>query len=667
MSRFEVYVFVVLFVFAVGFFLRNVYRLFALLCLAKWEDRFDHLWKRFKNMIVYAFGQLRVLSVGFGLNHFFIFWGFMLLLVVNFQFLFAGLFPRFSFEFLGYPLYGIILFLADIVSVIVIAAVIVAALRRLFFRPPYIEATFDAFVILTMIGTLMIAYFGLHASEIRQGAESMAGWMPVSRALSGLYGPMGPSGLHLFSRGFWWAHALVLLFFLNYLPYGKHLHILAAIPNCFFRSFGFVKTMPRMTFKKGLDFGVSKVVQFTWKDILDFYSCTECGRCQNACPAHNTQKPLNPKQIILAGKHNILKSGAKILAGRPADTLAPAPADASMAVPLIDHDEASVVTDAIWACTTCGACMERCPVFIEQMTKILWMRRHLVMEKSAFPEELTAFFENIEQRFNPWGIAPTERAKWAHELNVPLLVDGAKVEYLFYVGCAGSFDSRNRRVVGSMTKILNAAELSWGILGTEEKCCGDSLRRLGNEYVFDRLAHENIQVFKKYGVKRIITYCPHCFSTLANDYRQYGADLDVVHHSQLISELIAAGRLKIKKEFEGRTVFHDSCYLGRHNDIYEPPREILKATHGGKAPLEMGRNRNQSFCCGAGGGRMWMEESIGKRIYLERTQEALKRDPSTVAVSCPYCMTMFEDGLKDQKVQEKVKVRDLAEIVAETL
>jgi len=667
LSRIEVYVFVVLFIFAVAFFLRNVYRLFALMCLGRYENRFDHLWKRFQNMIVYAFGQLRVISVRFGINHFFIFWGFMLLLMVNLQFLVAGLFPRFSFEFLGRPLYGIILLLADIMSIVVIAAVIIAALRRLFFRPPYIEATFDAFIILALIGTLMVAYFGLHGSEIRQGAEAMVSWMPISKAISHLYGSLATPALHIFSRTFWWIHALVLLFFLNYLPYGKHLHILTAIPNCFFRSFSFVNTMPRMTFKKGLSFGVSKVVQFSWKDILDFYACTECGRCQAACPAHNTQKPLNPKQIILAGKHNMLRSGAEILAARPADTLAPAPADAAMAVPLINHHEESVTTDALWACTTCGACMERCPVFIEQMVKILWMRRHLVMEKSAFPEELIAFFENIEQRFNPWGFAPTERAKWAHDLNVQVLGDGAKVDYLFFVGCAGSFDSRNRHVAASMTKILNAAGLSWGILGNEEKCCGDSLRRLGNEYVFDRLARENVQLFKKYGIKKIITYCPHCFSTLKNDYKQYGADLEVVHHSQLISELIATGKLKLRKEFEGRTVFHDSCYLGRYNNIYDRPREIIKATHGGRAPLEMDRNKNQSFCCGAGGGRMWMEENIGKRISLERTQEALKKNPSTIAVSCPYCMTMFEDGIKDEKMQEKVKIKDLAEIVAATL
>jgi Fe-S oxidoreductase len=288
------------------------------------------------------------------------------------------------------------------------------------------------------------------------------------------------------------------------------------------------------------------------------------------------------------------------------------------------------------------------------------------MEKALFAEELIAFFENTEQRSNPWGIAPSDRSKWTQDLAIKTLADSPDVEYLFYVGCAGSFDSRNRQVVTAMTTILNAASLSWGILGIEEKCCGDSLRRLGNEYVFDKLARENIELFKKYRVRKIITYCPHCFSTLKNDYKQYGADYEVIHHSQLINSLLEQGRIKLRKGTDGKTVIHDSCYLGRYNDIYNEPRAIIRAATG-TAPMEMGRCGEGSFCCGAGGGRMWMEELLGKRIYLERTQEALKANPSTIAVACPYCMTMFEDGVKDEKAQDRVKVKDLSEIVVEAM
>ena len=667
MSTLESLAFAVLLIVGIGFFLRNVYRLFAMVCLGRWENRFDHLWSRFKGMLLYAFVQLRVVSEKFGINHFFLFWGFMVLALVNAQFFIAGVFPRFSFSFLGDIPYGIILFLADVMSLVVIACVVIAVIRRVFFRPPHIEASLDAFFILFMVAFLMVAYFGLHACEIRLGEIGMVSWMPISHGLSTLFAGTSPEATHLYARIFWWIHALVLLFFLNYLPYSKHLHILTAIPNCFFRSFSFVSTVPRMVFKKGNSFGISKVVQFSWKDLFDFLSCTECGRCEAACPAHTTAKPLNPKQVIHEGKLNLLANGRVILSSRPADTLASAPPDATMSIPLINGREESVSTDAVWACTTCGACMVKCPVFIEHVPKIISMRQHLVMEKAQFSEELIGFFENSEQRFNPWGIAPTDRAKWAQDLNVKILSEGAEVDYLFFVGCAGAFDSRNRQVTAALTSILNAANLSWGILGTEEKCCGDSQRRLGNEYVFDRLVRDNIELFKKYGIKKIITYCPHCFSTLKNDYRQFGVDFEVLHHSELIHSLINQGQIKLKGVSNGKTVIHDSCYLGRYNQIYDQPRAILKSASGGTAPMEMKRCGQESFCCGAGGGRMWMEELIGKRIYLERTQEALKTNPSTIAVACPYCMTMFEDGVKDEKAQERVKVKDIAEIVAEAM
>jgi Fe-S oxidoreductase len=618
-------------------------------------------------MCLYAFVQLRVVSEKFGINHFCLFWGFMVLALVNAQFFIAGVFPQFSFSFLGTIPYGILLFLADIMSLVVIACVVIAVIRKVFFRPPHIEASLDAFFILAMVASLMVAYFGLHACEIQLDEVTMASWMPISNGLSNLFANTSPEATHVYARIFWWIHALVLLFFLNYLPYSKHLHILTAIPNCFFRSFSFVSTVPRMVFKKGNNFGTSKVVQFSWKDLFDFLSCTECGRCEAACPAHNTQKPLNPKQVIHEGKLNLLANGKVILSSRPADTLASAPPDAAMTTPLINGSEESVATDAIWACTTCGACMVKCPVFIEHVPKIISMRQHLVMEKAQFSEELIGFFENSEQRFNPWGIAPTDRAKWAQDLDIKILSEGSEVEYLFYVGCAGAFDSRNRQVTTALTSILNAANLSWGILGNEEKCCGDSQRRLGNEYVFDQLARDNIEIFNKYGVKKIITYCPHCFSTLKNDYKQFGADFEVIHHTQLIHSLINQGKIKLQGNANGKTVIHDSCYLGRYNQIYDEPREIVKAASQGTAPMEMQRCGQESFCCGAGGGRMWMEELIGKRIYLERTQEALKTNPSTIAVACPYCMTMFEDGVKDEKAQDRVKVKDISEIVAEQL
>lgn len=661
MSLLENILFVPLFVFTILFFLWNVFRILSRICLGRWENRFDNLWSRLVGMFVYGFGQLRVISEKFGYNHFFLFWGFMVLVCINFEFLVAGMFPRFSLRFIGDIPYGILLFLADVMSLVVLGCVVIAFVRRTFFKPAHIDRTADAYFILSLVGGLMIAYFGMHAYE--PGVEDRLAWMPVSKFLSDMAG----ADSHSLARLFWWLHAFVLLFFLNYLPYSKHLHVLTAIPACFFRSPQLVSILPRLSFRKGERFGISKVIQFRWKDLLDFMSCTECGRCQAVCPAHNTQKPLNPKEVVHQGKLNIIKNGDAVRASRPADMLASAPVEADMAVPLINGHEESVSKDAIWACTTCGACMQVCPVFIEHAPKIVEMRRHLVMEKADFPKELITFFENSEQRSNPWGIAPTDRGKWAHELAVPVLSEKVKADYLFYVGCAGAFDSRARQVTVALTKILNAAGLSWGILGNEEKCCGDSLRRLGNEYVFEKMVLQNIEVFRKHGIGKIITYCPHCYTTLKNDYRQYGFNAEVIHHTQLIDSLIKQGKLKAAgHSHNGSVAIHDSCYLGRYNKIYEEPREIIRACTG-SAPIEMERTGEKSFCCGAGGGRMWMEELIGKRIYLERTKEALRKNPSTIAVACPYCLTMFEDGVKDEKAADRTKVKDIAEIVVESM
>jgi len=431
------------------------------------------------------------------------------------------------------------------------------------------------------------------------------------------------------------------------------MHILTAIPNCFLRRLGKANTLPREPFEAHATFGAGQVDRFTWKDLFDSYSCTECGRCTDVCPAYRTGKPLNPRAVIHDLKVNQLANGPRLRRGQ-------APVQ-----PLIDaQGEGSVAEEVIWDCTTCGACMEVCPVFIEQMPKILLMRRDLVEMRAKFPEELLNLFENIEQRSNPWGIAPTERAKWCASLETKPF--GADTEYLFFVGCAGAFDSRSKHVSLAIGRLLNAAGVSWGILGKDEMCCGDSLRRLGNEFVFDRIARKNAEQFKARGVTKVITMCPHCYSTLKNDYRQYGLELDVVHHSEFIRRLMQAGRLPHHAVSFGRTVFHDSCYLGRHNDVYEAPRAVL-AEATGAAPVEMRRHRADSFCCGAGGGRMWMEEHSGTRINVARVTEALECDPQTICVTCPYCMTMFEDGLKDRDADARVRVKDLAEIVAEGL
>jgi Fe-S oxidoreductase len=555
----------------------------------------------------------------------------------------------------------------DSVSLLALIAVLLAFGRRLIVRPPYLDSayvkgrSFEGFLILAFIGLLMVASFGLNGVKIAMGEEPAA-WMPVSAFVAGLLKACGGCGVGCGSCGllpwgsfFWWIHAGVLLSFICFLPMSKHMHILTAIPNCFFQSLDRPNTQPREEFVPGSSYGVGQVTDFTWKDLFDSFSCTECGRCQDACPANATGKSLNPRQVVHTLKTNLMANARALKVG------------STPPVPLVGLEgEGTNTQETIWACTTCGACLESCPVMIEQMPKIVKMRRHQVEMKSEFPEELLNLFENMEQRSNPWGIAPSERSKWQSSLEVKPFVAG-ETEYLFYVGCAGAFDSRQKHVTVALATIFDAAGISWGVLGKEEKCCGDSLRRLGNEYVFDRMARENVALFTEKRITKVITQCPHCFSTLANDYRQYGLELEVVHHAQLLEELLRSGRLRLNRQVSdlGTVVFHDSCYLGRHNDIYDAPRQVLQQATG-SAPAEFGRHGRNSFCCGAGGGRMWLEEHTGERINLHRVEEALTKNPDTVCVSCPYCLTMFEDGLKDKQAGQ-TRVRDIAEVVAEGL
>jgi Fe-S oxidoreductase len=646
---------------ALLFFVVSLYRRLGLVSMGRSENRFDNLGLRTWDMLLYAFGQKRVLAKPFGINHFIIFWSFIVLLIANGAFMLEGIIPSFSLELLPLFLYQPLMLMFDLVSAATIICIALSFTRRLVFKPEYLDSnyvkarSFEGFFILSCIALLMLAYFGLHGALLAIKGET-ASYMPVSSFVATLLkGSPCACTLFSFATWSWWVHAGVLITFICFLPLSKHMHIITAIPNCFFQNLEKPSVAPREEFVTGNSYGVGKVDDFTWKDLLDSFSCTECGRCQSACPANATGKSLNPRQVVHSLKTNLMAVAGDMKNGKP------------LSVPLIGTEgEGTNTEETLWACTTCGACLEQCPVFIEQMPKIIKMRRHLVEMQASFPEELLNLFENMEGRSNPWGIAPTERGKWASTIDVKPFEAGA-TEYLFYVGCAGAFDSRQKQVTLALATILDAAGVSWGILGKDEKCCGDSLRRLGNEFVFDKMAKENVQIFRERGVTKVITQCPHCFTTLKNDYRQYGLELEVIHHSQLIQSLMEEGKLTLGKEVTelGKIVFHDSCYLGRHNGIYDEPRDLLaRAT--GTPPVEFGRTRAEAFCCGGGGGRMWMEEHTGKRINIERVEEALGLNPDTVCVACPYCLTMFEDGLKDKQAGQ-TRVKDLAEVVAEGL
>ncbi len=646
-------IFAPLFIAAAALFAWSCWKRLSLTALGRPDQRLDNLGQRIGDTLRYAFAQKRVLAKPSGLIHVAIFWCFLVLMIANSEFILHGLFPSISFTRLPDSLFMPLMQMIDVVSLITLLAVTAAALRRIV-APPYPEArTFEAFFILFLIAVLMLANFGVNAAKISRFQGTTLQLAQTIMPVSSWFAPYIPHGMGKLVHDLsWWTHALVLLLFMNLLPLSKHFHIITAIPNVFLRR----RELPlpeREEFKAGNRFGSDQVDGYTWKELLDAFTCTECGRCQMACPADQTGKPLNPRSLIATIKHNLMKNGPALKAGQPAG------------IPLIGEGEDSISEEVIWSCTTCGACLQACPVFIEQMPKLLPLRRYLVEMEARFPVELLNLFENMEGRSNPWGIAPTERGKWAALLGERPFEAGV-TEYLFYVGCAGAFDARIKQVTLALAQLLDTAGVSWGMLGKDEKCCGDSLRRLGNEYVFDKLAQENVALFQERGIKKVIVQCPHCLTTLKNDYQQYGLELEVIHHSQLLLHLVQDGRLKLPQQVDpGRLVYHDSCYLGRHNGIYDEPREAISLATG-KEPLEMPRNREEGFCCGAGGGRMWLEEFTGERINLVRTKEALEQKPDMICTACPYCLTMFDDGVKDLN-EEKVQVKDIAEVMAEAV
>lgn len=654
--------FLIVFALAISTFLFNARRLYTYLKIGKPEDRFDNPAERLKRVLTIAFGQKKLLrEFVAGWMHFFIFWGFVILLTAILDAILEGLFGV-NLSIIG-GFYRYIAFFQDLMGLLVILSIIIALYRRYIQKPKRLQvektSKIDATVILLLIFFIMLTMFGTYATQINLGNAEYYDLRFVSIRFASLLDGLGWDAQDLLHSIFWWTHILLVLGFLNYLPFSKHLHIITSIPNVYFSSLkpkGRLNPISFENIENVEKFGALDVDDLTWKQIFDGYTCTECGRCTSACPANLTGKPLSPREIIVSIRKRTFEKAPILL------NLKPQNEDVLGKTLLFNY----VTEDELWACTTCMACVQECPVMIEHVQTIIDMRRYLVLTESKFPSELSTTFRNLENNFTPWAFSHSTRGDWAQGLDIKTLAEDNNVEYLLWVGCAGSFDARYKKVAISVAKLLKISGVSFGILGNEEKCTGDPARRAGNEYLAQMLIQENIQTFSKYNVKKIITICPHCFNTLKNEYPDFGGNYEVYHHVQFLEKLLIEGRLKISKKLDARITYHDSCYLGRYNEIYDAPRDILGSINGVKL-LEMKRSRDRGLCCGAGGARMFMEEKIGKRINIERTEEALSLNPDTIASACPFCMTMLTDGVKAKEVADKVQVKDIAEILLEVV
>ncbi|MBD3178815.1 MAG: 4Fe-4S dicluster domain-containing protein [Candidatus Latescibacteria bacterium] len=617
------------------------------------ENRLDSIGERIKSVVVFVAAQARVLSQPAGLGHFVIFWGFIFITLGTIEHILGMIVSGFSYRALfGDGVAGVISFCQDILAFLVLVAIVVSVFRRFVLKPVRLETDdpkvkIDATFILALIFVLILLMYGMKGAGIIMD-EVDPGYAPVSAIAAGMIeGRVG--NVEAFESYFAWAHHLIIFFFLIYIPFSKHIHILGAIPNVFLRKLGNKGTLRRMDFEdeSAEKFGKSNLTDFTWKQLLDLYACTECGRCQAACPAYLTGKTLSPFKVI----HNLREH----LMSEMKPLLSDGEYQGEQIVPEVVSDE------SMWDCTTCGACLQECPPFIEHVQAIVDLRRYFVLTEASFPQEAQPVFRNMEVNYNPWAFGYADRANWSEGLDVPLASDKKSFDVLYWVGCAGSFDDRGKEVARAMVKLLTRAGVDFAILGTEEKCCGDSARRLGNEYLAQMLIDSNIETMRKYSFKRIVTACPHGYNALKVEYPQFGFEAEVLHHSQLLLELIREGKLKDLSVEKSSGIYHDSCYLGRYNDVIDQPRDLLESIRGVEL-REFDRKKKRSFCCGAGGGRMWLEETAGERINESRVDEALAEGAGQIFTACPFCMTMFEDGLK-AKDNEEVQVRDIAEIL----
>ncbi len=654
------YVLYILAAIAVAFWVFSIYRRYKLWQVGKPDDCSKNISKRIlvfiRTAVVDILAHRRFLRDLYpGIMHLVIFWGCVILLL-------AAAIDAVT-HYIGHHVTGApylwFSLIVDIGGLLILIGIIMAAYRRYIWKPERLNTILDDGIVMALI--IVILFTGYLVEGLRQAATEInihpdwAVWSPGGFVFAKAFAGMSQDALMFWHRSLWWFHSALVIGAIIYfgLVFSKLQHIVVSPLNVFFRSLKPKGALTPIDFESTEQFGVSKIEEFSWKQLLDLDACTSCGRCQDACPAYFSGKALNPKQVILNLKDHLNEVYPVPLLRKPVESRK-------------DMISEVITDEVIWDCTTCRACMQACPVYIEHIDKIIDMRRNLAMERGQLPKDVQNTLKSLGDRGHPWRGTTATRTTWFEGLELQVMAENNNSDMLYWVGCSAALEDRNMSVSRAMAKILQAAGVNCAVLGDEEKCCGDPARRMGDEYLFQTICQNNIEILKAHNVRKILTTCPHCFNSLKYEYPQFGGDFEVIHHTQFIADLIRDGKLKCGILDGRRVAYHDSCYLGRYNDIYQEPRAILRSI-GGTTGRELGRSGTRSFCCGGGGGHIWMEEDPGKRVNERRVEEIIQARVDIVATACPYCLTMFEDGVKAKEAEETLRVKDLSELVVEAL
>ncbi len=678
-----------------GVFAWSAYRRWKLLRVGGTENRFDRLAQRLRATWNFAFRQRRMPRYPLaGAAHMVIFLGFGVLLLRSLILWGRGFDPNFDFWIFGtdQPLGKVYALLKDIFAVLVILGACVFVYFRVIRRLGRLTLNVEGLIILGIIVSMMVAdmvYDGASmVREARAASSALAfhGWEPAGSVAQFAFAGLPDGAVIVLRHAGFWTHSALVLLFLNLLPYSKHFHIITGIPNVYLQNLEPPGRLPTIAdidgkLEHGETLGVRRINQFSWKALLDLYTCTECGRCSDHCPATRTGKKLSPKHFTIDLRNFLYQheSGLTGQATKPRRSEAQVPArresheategtEGNGEAHAKDLVDGVIDPEVLWACTTCRACEEECPVFISYVDKIVDMRRYLVMERGEFPTQWQSAFKGLESSGNPWSFPAEDRAKWAEGLEIKSLAEHPEAPVIFWTGCAPSFDERAKKVARATVQLMKQAGVDFAILGTDETCTGDPARRAGNEYLYQMFAKQNVETLNRYGAekKKIVTTCPHCFNTLLNEYPDFGGKYEVVHHSTFLAELVAAGKLNPVKPLSKRVVYHDSCYLGRYNEVYDAPRDVLRSIPG-LTLVEAAASRDRGMCCGAGGAQMFKEEEPGtQRVNAARTTQLLETKPDAVSSACPFCMRMLTDGLAGHG-RDEVAQLDVAELLWESI